>query len=61
MDKYFHLLRQQVKHTGSIMASIDSIIRYDKDVHIIKEKLMDIVDKDARFDKIMYGVKNETK
>ena len=60
MDKYFHLLRQQVKHTGSLVASIDSIIRYDKDVDVIKEKLMDIVDKDARFDKIIMG-KNEQK
>ena len=55
MDKYFHLLRKQVKHTGSIVASVDSIIRYDKDVDVIKEKLMDIVDKDARFDKIIMG------
>tara|TARA_R110002020_G_scaffold223222_1_gene432251 strand:+ start:253 stop:435 length:183 start_codon:yes stop_codon:yes gene_type:complete len=58
-NKYFNLLRQQIKHTGSIVASIDCIIRYDKDVNDIKEKLRDLLDKDAKFDKIMYGVKND--
>ena len=57
MDKYFHLLRQQVKHTGSLMASVDSIIRYDKDVDVIKEKLKDLLDRDTRFDKTIYGEK----
>ena len=61
MDKYFHLLRQHIKHTGNIIGSINCIIRYDKDVNVIKEKLRDLLDKDARFDKVMYGVKNETK
>ena len=28
-NKYFNLLRQQIKHTGSIVASIDGIVRYD--------------------------------
>ena len=53
-NKYFNLLRQQIKHTGSIVASIDGIVRYDKDVNVIKEKLKDLLDKDARFDKNMY-------
>ena len=57
MDKYFHLLRKQVKHTGSIVASIDSIIRYDKDVDVIKEKLKDLLDRDTRFDRTIYGEK----
>ena len=56
-NKYFNLLRQQIKHTGSIVASIDCILRYDKDVEDIKEKLRDLLDKDAKFDKIMYGKK----
>ena len=56
-NKYFNLLRQQIKHTGSIVASIDCILRYDKDVDDIKEKLRDLLDKDAKFDKIMYGKK----
>ena len=54
-NKYFNLLRQQIKHTGSIVASIDGIVRYDKDVNVIKEKLKDLLDKDARFDKNMYN------
>ena len=54
MDKYFNLLRKQIKHTGSITASIDCIVRYDKDVDVIKEKLKDLLDKDARFDKKIY-------
>ena len=58
-DKYFNLLRKQIKHTGSIVASIDCIIRYDKDVDDIKEKLRDLLDKDAKFDKMMYGAKND--
>ena len=58
-NKYFNLLIQQVRHTGSIVAKIDSIIRYDKDVEIIKEKLMDIIDNDVRFNKVAYGAKNE--
>ena len=57
MDKYFHLLRKQVKHTGSLVASVDSIIRDDKDVDVIKEKLKDLLDRDARFDKTIYGEK----
>ena len=57
MDKYFHLLRQQVKHTGSLVASIDSIIRYEKDVDVIKEKLKDLLDRDTRFDRTIYGEK----
>lgn len=60
MDKYFNLLRKYIKHTGSIVGSIDCIIRYDKDVNVIKEKLKDLLDKDTRFDKVIYGVKNET-
>ena len=59
MDKYFNLLRKQIKHTGSITASIDCIVRYDKDVNVIKEKLKDLLDKDARFDRNIYkGEKN---
>ena len=58
-DKYFNLLRKQIKHTGSIVASIDCIIRYDKDVDDIKEKLRDLLDKDAKFDKMMYGTEND--
>ena len=60
-NKYFNLLRKQIKHTGSIVASIDCIIKYDKDVNVIKEKLRDLLDKDARFDKVIYRGKNETK
>ena len=58
-NKYFNLLRKQIKHTGSIIASIDCILRYDKDVNVIKEKLKDLLDKDARFDRNIYkGEKN---
>ena len=53
-NKYFNLLRKQIKHTGSIIASIDCIVRYDKDVDVIKEKLRDLLDKDTRFDKNIY-------
>ena len=50
----FEKLVKYVKHTGSIIASIDCIIRYDSDVKVIKEKLRDLLDRDARFDKKMY-------
>ena len=53
-NKYFNLLRQQIKHTGSIVASIECIVLYEKDVNVIKEKLRDLLDKDAIFDKKMY-------
>ena len=53
-NKYFNLLSKQIKHTGSIIASIDCIVRYDKDVDVIKEKLRDLLDKDTRFDKNIY-------
>ena len=53
-NKYFNLLRKQIKHTGSIIASIDCIVRYDKDVDVIKEKLRDLLDKDTGFDKNIY-------
>ena len=58
-NKYFNLLIQQVRHTGSIVAKIDSIIRYENDVKIIKEKLIDIMDSDAIFEKIMRITNND--
>ena len=58
-NKHFNLLIQQVRHTGSIVAKIDSIIRYENDVKIIKEKLIDIMDSDAIFEKIMRITNND--
>ena len=59
VNKYFNLLIQQVRHTGSIVAKIDSIVRYENDVKIIKEKLIDIMDNDAIFEKIMRITNND--
>ena len=56
MGNYKRLI-EYAKHIGYIKSSIDSIILYESDVKVIKEKLKDLLDKDARFDKIMYGKK----
>ena len=53
MDNFEQLIKY-VKHTGSVISSIDCIIRYESDVKVIKDKLRDLLDKDARFDKMMY-------
>ena len=54
---YFERLMKYAEHIGHIKSSIDSIILYESDIRVIKEKLRDLLDKDARFDKIMYGKK----
>ena len=54
---YFERLMKYAEHTGYIKSSINSIILYERDVRVIKEKLKDLLDKDARFEKIMYGEK----
>ena len=56
MDNH-SLLIEYAKHTGYIVSTIGSIILYENDVKVIKEKLKDLLDKDARFDKIMYEKK----
>ena len=56
MDNYNRLI-EYAKHTGYIVSAIGSIILYENDVKVIKEKLKDLLDKDARFDKTMYGKK----
>ena len=56
MDNYNRLI-EYAKHTGYIVSAIGSIILYESDVKVIKKKLRDLLDKDARFDKTMYGKK----
>ena len=54
---YFERLMKYAKHIGYIKASIYSIVMYERDSEVIRERLHDLLDKDARFDKIMYGKK----
>ena len=56
MDNHNRLI-EYAKHTGYIVSAIGSIILYENDVKVIKEKLKDLLDKDTRFGKIMYGKK----
>ena len=54
---YFERLMKYADHVGRIKSVIDCIILYESDVRVIKEKLRDLLDKDVKFDKIMYGEK----
>ena len=56
-DYYFERILKYAKHVGYVKSFISSIILYEDDVIVIKEKLKDLLDKDVRFDKAMYGEK----
>ena len=56
MDNFERLIKYAT-HVGRMKSVIDCIILYEDDVKVIKEKLKDLLDKDARFDKMMYGKK----
>ena len=58
MDNFERLIKYAT-HVGRMKSVIDCIILYENDVKVIKEKLKDLLDKDARFDKMMYGKKND--
>ena len=52
-------LYKYARHTGYIKGSLENIILFDDNIDSIKEKLKDILDKDAKFDREMYGTKND--
>ena len=51
---YFERLMKYADHLGRIKATIEIIIMHENDVKVMKKKLKDLLDKDARFDKKMY-------